>query len=82
MSVIEIAFGIVILLISLLIIAATLLVKQSRSGLSAAIGGGSEAMEARKSSSTDKTLHKIIAGLGIAGFAAVFAISVIAAHWL
>ena len=82
MSIVEIVFGIVILVVSLLLIAASLMVKQNRGGLSAAIGGGSAAMEAKKSTSTDKTMNRIIAGLGIGGAVSVFAISVIAAHWL
>ena len=82
MSIVEIVFGIIILLVSLLIIAVSLLVKQSRGGLSTAIGGGSVDMEARKTTSTDQNLNKVIAVLGIGGGICVFAISVIAAHWL
>ena len=81
MSIVEIVFGIVILAVSLLLIATSLMVKQNRGGLSAAIGGGSAAMEAKKSTSADKTMNRIIAGLGISGAVSVFAISVIAAHW-
>lgn len=82
MSIVEIVFGIIILLVCLLIIITTLMIKQSRGGLSAAIGGGSSTMEARKSTSADKTLNKIIAALGVGGGICVFAISVVAAHWL
>lgn len=80
MSIYEIILGIVILIASALLIAATLMTKHSRSGLSSAIGGGSASMEARKNAAVNVSLNRVIKGIAIFTGIVIFALSIIAAH--
>ena len=80
MSVIEIILGIVIVVLSCLIVGASLLIKHNKGGLSAAISGGSVTMDSNKNNAPEKKINRLICSMSIAEGICILAMAVLSAH--